>query len=315
VLPTTRLVADAFQNAGRTPGEFASRNAVLVSVTDIAGFLGGRPGSAAWRVDVVSAAVDGAAADDGHSPESAGEAMLIAALVEGEGTADEAARALLLETMQRPDDPTPVFWLAMARLWQAAESDRSDPRSLETAVLADHWFRRYEQLGGADPRLPSWTVPLRMSLARWSTDPDAAAGLYDRLREAADEDVGFHGFALGLLGHRAPVGSPRFTVGLEAIRATLASDGDDPSVQNRPRWPHNREGFLLFAADYERRAGRTERALELLDRIESEPGAAGWRFLDEVAERRARWRRDPSHGDVGPSIWDGPTSCVVCHRR
>ncbi|MBK8977902.1 MAG: hypothetical protein IPM29_18495 [Planctomycetes bacterium] len=306
------LAPDPFQNGGRTPGEFAAERAVILSLTDIAGYLGGAPGEAGFALLEATARV-GATAPAAAECASAAEATFFAALVDGDGTPQDAARLLLLDALQRPHDARPALLLGLAHLWRAAEGDHRDPGLVDELLLAERWLARAADLDPSEDRLPSWLVPARIAIARTFGDPGAIPALREPLLAAARRDPAFHGFAVGLLGYGAARDSNAFAAGLAALRATVAdADPTDPSVRNEPRWPHNREGFLLFAASYEQRAGEAGRALTLLDRVEAIPSFADWPFRAEVEARRTAWRagRDP---DAGGEFMQR-NACVVCHR-
>ena len=316
-LAVDAITADAFQNTDGPPGPFAAERAAILSITDIGGYFGAKQEDVDVSLKRARAFVGETAPDDasaaGAAPPSAGFAQFVAALVHGEGEPDAALRALLVEALREPSDPEPYLWLGLNHLWLAAEGDRSDPRTLEHAVLADRWFELYTQAGGRDPRVPSWSVPARLTIVSAFGDavPEADDPMAP-LRAAYREDPGFHGFAMGLVGFGTPTDSKPFADGLAAVRATLEVDRDDVSVQNQPHWPHNVEGFLLFAADYEHRAGEPAKARALLDRIERVDGFADWPFRDEVARRRELWDRGESVDHGGG--WMRGNSCVICHR-
>jgi hypothetical protein len=307
------LRPDPFQNRGRPAGPFEPERAVVLSITDISAYLGGRGGRAGWTIRAAGADCGPSAAPDtGAPPVSAAEAAFFAALVEGAAPPDAILRPLLLDALQRPGAGRPFLLLGLAHLWIAAEGERDDPGLLEHLVLAEAWLARCAERDPAEDRLPSWRVPVRLALAEAFGDATPPAELRAPLVEAARRDPGFHGFALGLIGYHRSPDSAEFRDGLAALRRTLETlDPADPSVRNEARWPHNREGFLLLAADYERRAGEAERASALLERIEAVEDFEAWPFRAEVARRRQAWS---AGAGIPDAQWMPRNSCAVCHR-
>lgn len=247
---------------------------------------------------------------------------------QGEEKAKSAPlRDLLAALATDPADARTHLLLGLNHLWLAAEGDRTDPRVLEHLFLAERYLARAQELDPQDHRIPSWLVPVRLSLARIEGREDRAEEILRDLRAAYAEDPTFHSFTVAMLGIAEPRTSPAFRQGLEALRATVdrcpsASDSTDPSCENTPRWPHNREAYLTFFADYELKAGNVDRARELLLKVRQYPDTARWPFR---AEAEDRWNnlelyaslyanQDP--GDDPPHLMSGQDriSCQSCHR-
>ena len=92
-----------------------------------------------------------------------------------------------------------------------------------------------------------------------------------------------------------------------------------PQTQ-RPRWPHNREAFLTFFADYELKAGHVDRARALLVRTQQDPDYSRWRFKNEVEDRLknldayAAFYANADPGDDPPHLMvTGGFMCQSCH--
>ncbi|MGF1509758.1 MAG: hypothetical protein ACFB9M_09700 [Myxococcota bacterium] len=316
-LSKDRLSWDRFQNDA-SPQPFDPTHIQSLSVVDISAFMGGPAG--ALRFTVGGVFVQATALPVGQDDEptgAAGEAVFFDALVRGEGHAVQTMRSLRLDVLRNPTSARPQLLLGLAHLWHAAESPAQGPQLLDHLLLASVWFERVSVLDPTESRLPSWRVPTALALAHLLDAPERASAAEGRLKAAFRADPGFHGFAMGLIGWTAAVDSERFREGLRAVRRTAALaaslHSSDPSVQNRPRWPHNREGFLLLAADYERRAGELARALRMLERIEQVPDVDTWPFRSEIDARRDAWNgaAQPPRPTKG---WMHPHGCVVCHR-
>lgn len=245
---------------------------------------------------------------------------------QGEEKAKSAPlRDLLAALATDPTDARTHLLLGLNHLWIAAEGDRTDPRVLEHLFLAERYLARAQELDPQDHRIPSWLVPVRLSLARIEGREDRAEEILRDLRAAYAEDPTFHSFSVALLGIAEPRTSPAFRQGLEALRSTVttcAPDSEDPSCRNTPRWPHNQEAYMTFFADYELKAGNVDRARELLLAVRQHPDASRWPFLQEAEDR---WKnlelyaalyanQDP--GDDPPHLMSGHgrISCQSCHR-
>jgi hypothetical protein len=219
-----------------------------------------------------------------------------------------------------PDDARTNLWLGLNHLWLAAEGDRTDPRVIENLILAERFLDRAQELNPSDRRVPSWLVPARRALARIERDPERARGLEAELLAAYREDPGFHSFSVALAGFGAPKDSAAFARGLAALRRPDGGcNEDDPSCENRPRWPHNVEAFLTFAADYELKAGERDAAAEILERVRALPSYETWPFRTEVEDRLAHqdlYADLYGNGDLTddpPTLVAGDRACQVCH--
>ena len=236
-------------------------------------------------------------------------------------------RDLLAALATDPNDARTHLLLGLNHLWIAAEGDRTDPRVLENLFLAERYLARAELLDPKDRRIPSWLVPVRLSLARIEKQKGRDEEILRDLQAAYAEDPNFHSFSVALLGIAEPPTSPAFRRGLEALRATVddcpsaGTEAADPSCGNRPRWPHNREAYLTFFADYELKAGNVDQARELLVKVRRDSDYPRWPFQSEAEDR---WKnleqyaslyanQDP--GDDPPHLMSGHgrISCQSCH--
>jgi hypothetical protein len=237
-------------------------------------------------------------------------------------------RGLLAALATDPTDARTHLLLGLNHLWLAGEGDRTDPRVLEHLFLAERYLARAQELDPKDRRIPSWLVPVRLSLVRIEGQEDHQEEILRDLQAAYAEDPTFHSFTVALLGIAAPRTSPEFRQGLAALRATVdtcapsGSDTTDPSCGNTPRWPHNREAYLTFFADYELKAGNTDQARELLLKVRQDPDYPRWPFRQEAEDRLKNLdlyaslfaNQDP--GDDPPHLMSGHKhiGCQSCHR-
>lgn len=235
-------------------------------------------------------------------------------------------RDLLAALATDPADARTHLLLGLNHLWLAAEGDRTDPRILEHLFLSERYLARAQELDPKDRRIPSWLVPVRLSLAGIEGRKDHREEILRDLQAAYAEDPTFHSFSVALLGIAEPRTSPAFHQGLAALRATEDAcpsepENPDPSCENTTRWPHNQEAYLTFFADYELKAGNVDRARELLLAVRQHPDASRWPFLHEAEDR---WKnleqyaalyanQDP--GDDPPHLMSGHNrfSCQSCH--
>jgi hypothetical protein len=245
---------------------------------------------------------------------------------QGEETAKSASlRGLLAALATDPTDARTHLLLGLNHLWLAAEGDRTDPRVLEHLFLAERYLARAQELDPKDRRIPSWLVPVRLSLAGIEGRKDRQAEILRDLQAAYAEDPNFHSFSVALLAISEPRTSPEFRQGLEALRSTVtacAPDSDDASCRNTPRWPHNQEAYVTFFADYELKAGNVDRARDLLLKARQNPDYPRWPFRSEAEDRLNNLERyaslyanqDP--GDDPPHLMSGHgrISCQSCHR-
>lgn len=236
-------------------------------------------------------------------------------------------RDLLAALATDPSDARTHLLLGLNHLWLAAEGDRTDPRILEHLFLSERYLARAQELDPKDRRIPSWLVPVRLSLAEIEGREGHREETLRDLRAAYAEDPTFHSFTVALLGIAEPRTSPTFGQGLAALRATVdtcppaESGGTDPSCENTPRWPHNREGYMTFFADYELKAGNVDQARELLLAVRKDPDFSRWPFRQEAEDRLKNLElyaslyanQDP--GDDPPHLMSGHNrfSCQSCH--
>ncbi len=236
-------------------------------------------------------------------------------------------RDLLAALATDPADARTHLLLGLNHLWIAAEGDRTDPRVIENLFLAERYLARAELLDPKDRRIPSWLVPVRLSLASIEKQKGRDEEILRDLRTAYAEDPVFHSFSVALLGIAEPRTSPAFRQGLDALRATVDACPSEPgtsdaSCENTPRWPHNREAYLTFFADYELKAGNVDQARELLEKARQEPDYLRWPFQSEAEDRWKNLERYASLyanqdlGDDPPHLMSGQgrISCQTCHR-
>lgn len=237
-------------------------------------------------------------------------------------------RDLLASLATNPTDARTHLLLGLNHLWLAAEGDRTDPRVLEHLFLAERYLARAQELDPKERRIPSWLVPVRLSLAGIEGRQDRREEILRDLQAAYAEDPTFHSFTVALLGIAEPRTSPEFQRGLEALRSTVdtcppaESGAADPTCGNTPRWPHNREGYMTFFADYELKAGNVDQARALLLKVQQDPDYPRWPFRKEAEDRLKNLdlyaslyaNQDP--GDDPPHLMSGHTriSCQSCHR-
>lgn len=216
-----------------------------------------------------------------------------------------------------PTDPATALHLGLAHLWTAAESGGQDPSAIPHLVLAERFLTRAQDLAPGDQRIPSWLVPARLSLASIERQKDRQPALYAALVAAYKERPAFHSFSLALVSSHEPKDSPRFQAGLKALRdaATECADAtNDRACGNAPRWPHNVEGFLLFRAEMEAKAGSVDAAKATLTRVAAQPSYESWTFRKQAEELRAAL---DGSGEARTSLFEGRSrvSCQVCHRK
>jgi hypothetical protein len=140
---------------------------------------------------------------------------------------------------------------------------------------------------------------------------------YAALRGAYEKRPAFHSFSLALVNSRTKPDSPEFKEGLEALRQAYATDcygRKDVACGDAPRWPHNVEGFGLFTAQYEAKAGNLPRAAELIARIKARPEFATWSKQKEALDLEAKVEaaRKSSSAASFASTTPGMT-CQGCH--
>ncbi|MEL7058801.1 MAG: hypothetical protein AAGN46_02125 [Acidobacteriota bacterium] len=255
-----------------------------------------------------------------HPAAIAAERSFFEAFDRGERS-PEILRPLAQAWAMAPADARTNLLLGLAHLWLVAESDRTEARIIEHLLLADSYLVRAARLDPSNGRMASWIAPTRIALAQLEGDEEAAAAALESLREAYADDPNFHSFTLAMLAFGAPRDSPRFAEGLKALRTVAGSTchDDDPSCRNTPRWPHNREAYLTFTADFELKAGHPERAVQLLELAMEMPGAEDWPYrseasyrLDAAPQLAALYADDDPLNDP-PSLIE-THACTACHQ-
>lgn len=250
------------------------------------------------------------------------EAQFFQALNEKPRLGKAALEGLTLAYAVAPTDARTNLLLGLNHLWFAAEANRGEAMTLQHVILADYFLGRAEQMTG-DVRIPSWRIPIQMTLAQRDGDKKAAQQYYDSFLQAYKKDPDFHSFVLALLAFDEPVQSQAFQRGLQAMRATEACSEHNPACQNLPRWPHNIEAFTVFMADYETKAGNADAAQTLLAEAEKIATETGWAFLPAITERQQRLperlaRYASADRDDDPAGLFGEyqrETCQLCHRQ
>jgi hypothetical protein len=316
-LEADRIALDRVQSGGRSAAFDAGLVAEL-RLVDISAYMGRTSGDLEWTLTKSTAQLGAAGASAEAAASSSGlegdaESRFFQALVEGRAEPATVIPDLLVAALQDRDDARTQLLLGLAHLWIAAEGNRADPRQLEHLMLADLYFDRCAELDSRETRLPSWQVPVQLALNAQIGERRDVDEVVAPLLEAFAEDPDFHSFSVGMIAFNSAPESSDFQRGLRAMRSALDADLTDASVQNRPNWPHNQEGFFLLLADYEQRAGNASAALVMLDRIESVPEFEAWPFRAEVTRRRELWAAGESVDASGG--WMQAQSCVICHRR
>lgn len=218
-----------------------------------------------------------------------------------------------------PNDARTNLWLGLDHLWVAAESDHTNPAVIEDLILAERYFTRAQELNPSDHRIASWLVPTRLGLARIRGDVASQKQITRELDAAYKEHPEFHSFSVALLSFEEKRDSKTFQRGLEVLQNTKGCADYDPSCQNKPHWPHNEEGFLLFLADYQLKKGSVAKAQETLQLIQKVPEYHSWKFAPEVDARlqhleeyAARYANNDPDDDPS-TLARSQVMCQMCH--
>jgi hypothetical protein len=234
-------------------------------------------------------------------------------------------RDLWTAALADPSDGRTWLLLGLNHLWIAAEGDKTNPLTVEHLVLAERFLTRAQELDPAEKRIPSWLVPVRLSLASLTSVKEDRKAEKDRiLRDLLDayaQDPTFHSFTLALVGFDSGRETPEFQRGLAALQATNGdcAESADPTCGNRPRWPHNQEAYVTFEADYELKAGHTAQAHDLLLRVQRIPSYPQWPFRGETEDRLrnldayAALYADADRGNDPPHLM-ASSQGLVCQR-
>ena len=249
--------------------------------------------------------------------------------------AAERAERLFFEALNRRPDSRPE---AMTALWEAVAAEPSNGRlslgrglghlgiaaesaadsreAVEHAILAEHYLTVASRLMPEDDRIVSWLAPLRIRLGQRSGDTSGVEQAWADLPSAVKRDPCFHAVSLALLCFDRPADSREFVEGLDALRAAAACGPDDPSVQNRDRWPHNLEGFALVLAQYELKAGHRQRAEGMLMFAQERPSYPQWPHRAVLEGLFQKLGNDPA-GARDSALVIAPGSaiaCRICHQ-
>jgi len=221
-----------------------------------------------------------------------------------------------------PKDARTNLLLGLNHLWLAAEGGHANPRIIENLILAERFLSRAQSLDPGDGRIASWLMPARLSLAAIEREPGRRQEIYAGMLAAYGKDPDFHSFSVGLLGFGSPRDSREFQGGLEAVRRTAGCGARNAACRNQPKWPHNREAFLTFRADYELKAGHADRAAELLREAQQGPDYPAWPFRDRAEDRLKNleaygklYANDDLKDDPPMLVaMEGGIACQSCHR-
>ena len=257
-----------------------------------------------------------------HPMAASAEAEFFAALNDNPTEPESAVSTLLTAYAIDPGDASTSLWLGLNHLWLAAEGDRRDASAIADLYLAEEFLARAQELNPTDVRIPSWLIPTRQALASIEQRYEDLPALLDEMLAAYESDPNFHSFSVGLQSFDAEAGSERFEQGLRAMRdAAGCVNSDDLTCGNTARWPHNVEGFLVFLADFELKAGQPERARAVLDTVVGHPDFETWphrqHALDRLAhldDLAARYANDDEDDDPqGLFAASNGIACQACH--
>ena len=233
-------------------------------------------------------------------------------------------RDLWMAALADPSDGRTWLLLGLNHLWMAAEEDRTNPLNVEHLVLAERFLSRAQTLRPGDHRIPSWLIPVRLSLARIDRNKEQAEAAKSELLAAYAEDPIFHSFSVASMDFDNPPSSPDFQRGLAAMQSAhdnCKAGSAHPACFNTPHWPHSREAFSTFEADYELKAGHPDRAREILLSIQKIDSYPQWPFRGEAEDRLqhldtyAALYADGDRGNDPPSLMSLSKGlmCQTCH--
>ncbi len=290
--------------------------------TAIAGLLSALLFSTIVVADNAPSTTPAGASNDSQQILVEAETQFFQALNEKPKQGKNTLEGLTLAYAVAPTDGRTNLLLGLNHLWLAAESPRQNPMTLQHVILAEYFLGRAEQLTG-DYRIPSWRVPIQMTLANRDGDKKAAGKAYDSFLKAYKKNPDFHSFVLALLAFDEPVGSKEFQRGLTAMHAAESCGENNPSCQNTARWPHNVEAYMVFMADYEAKAGNADAARKWLADAETFATASNWAFLPAIVERQQQLPErmvryaNADHNDDPAGLFDEyqQQTCQLCHRK
>jgi hypothetical protein len=302
-------------------GNFDLAEVVMISVIDLAGFMGGAEGPMRFEIGTMDFELAPQQAPRAAAALGA-EDHFFRVFNHGKWSEREAPlRDLMIAWLADPTDARTALLLGLEHLWLAAEGDRANPRIVEHLLLAEDFLARAQSLDPEDRRIPSWLVPTRLALADLERHPERREALVGELLVEFAQDPAFHSFSVAMLGFDEPRDDAEFERGLQALRSVDSDCGDDdPTCRNTPRWPHNVEAYLTFFADYELKAGAIERARQLLLEAQASSSFSRWPRAAEVGDRLqnlehyARLYQDEDPRNDPPSILSGARgACGSCH--
>jgi len=219
--------------------------------------------------------------------------------------------------------PRIVLLLGLNHLWIAAEDEIEEVEGRRHLVLAIHHLRQAKTLLPDDHRIPSWLHAAEHGLAVAEGRSDAARLARKRLGHEAEREPCFHAVGFGIASFAEPRDSAEFRAAHAAMEASFECRGDNPSIVDMPRWPHNVHGFLVALADFRLKAGDARGAEMALVIAESRAGFAEWRHraliddrLGSLMERQSLYGNDDPADDP-PFVFapGSAVSCIGCHGR
>ncbi len=228
----------------------------------------------------------------------------------------------LTEAALTPDPkPRDVLFLALNHLWIVAEGEPDAVTRFQHGVLAVHWFDRAAVLLPEDDRISGWRNAAAWGVAQVEGRREASDAALEKLADLALQDPCFHSVALGIASFGFPRGSEEFKRAHAAMEAAFECKGDNPSIEDRPHWPHNVHGFLVALADYRLKSGDIRGAESALVIAEAREGFDRWPFRGMVEKRMTDLREhaalfandDPEDDPAFVFAPAGPASCRACH--
>ena len=258
-----------------------------------------------------------------HAPSEDPADLFYEALLRAPGRRLESRRALMHAVLRNDPQARHILLLGLNELWLAAENQPDGADGFVHALLARHWLRRAEAVLPEDTRIPSWRWAAEWSVAAAEHDDAAMDDARGKLLALAEQDPCFHAVTLGIISFDHAPGSPEYKAAHAAMEAAFRCANDTPSIQDRPRWPHNVHAFLVALADFRLKAGDVRGAEGALVIAEARPGFNEWGHrravtdrLDTLNARRDRFaNEDPTDDPAFFFERGGPASCRGCHEE